>query len=218
MPIIHKIAVTALLTVSFFSLRPAYADSVVTLASVGTAADAGQTNSNGATVTISPNSAWAAALPGSSWVSYAATGNSSAAGYVQVPNGTVVNFSDTFTLASPASSGTVTVMADDSATVLLNGLVLLGETTVNNTYKVCSDFGIGCLQPTIIDLPVSLLSSGSNTLEFQVAQHNGSSFGLDYLASITEPTSTPESASGLLLVLGLGALALLGFFRKSGAF
>jgi hypothetical protein len=208
------IAVALFLFLSFCVAAPAHADTI-TLASVGTAADSGQTNSSGVTVPISQNSAWSNPLAGSSWISYASTGDTSAPGYIQVTNGTVVNFFDTFNLAGTATSGTLAVMADDSASVLLNGVVLVAETTLNNTYAVCSDFGVGCLQPTILDLPVSLLHSGANTLEFEVAQHNGSSFGLDYLGSIVDPVSTPEPSSAASLGLGLALLAMCGLFRKS---
>jgi hypothetical protein len=216
MRISGTVAVGVFLLLSFCTINPAHADTIA-LASGGTTADPGQTNSNGATVPISQNSAWANPLPGSSWVSYASTGNTSAPGFVQVPNGTIVSFFDSFNLAGAATSGTLAVMADDSATVLLNGVVLIGETTLNNTYAICSDFGVGCLQPTILDLPVSLLRSGANTLEFNVAQRNGSSFGLDYVGSIVDPVSTPEPSTTPSLVLGLGALVLIGFFRKSSS-
>jgi hypothetical protein len=196
-------------------IQPAKADSIVTLASASTAVDSSQTNSNGANVAITKNSAWADALPGSSWVSFASTGDTSASNFVTVANGTVVSFFDTFTVAGPATSGTLSVMADDSATVFLNGVQLIGETLANNTYAICSDFGVGCLQPTILDLPVSLLKTGSNTLEFEVAQRGGSSFGLDFMGSITDPVNTPEASSGAFLALALLGLALFGVARKS---
>jgi hypothetical protein len=106
-------------------------------------------------------------------------------------------------------------MADDSATVLLNGVALISETMTNNTYRICSDFGVGCLQPTILDLPVSLINSGSNTLEFEVAQRNGSSFGLDFLATIVDPVTTPEASTGAMLLLSVAGIALFGLYRKS---
>jgi hypothetical protein len=192
------------------------ADSVtIGLASAGTAADSGQFNSDGNTIAIAPNAAWAAALPGSSWVSFGLTGDTSAPGFFVVPNGTVVSFLDTFTVPGVATGGTLTVMADDSAAVFLNGVSLIAEaTSVGNAYNTCSNFGIGCVQATTIDLPGSLFTTGSNTLEFQVAQRAGSSFGLDYVATVIDPLPVSEPGSGILMAIGLLGLAIAGFRRE----
>jgi PEP-CTERM motif len=191
------------------------ADTVTTLGSVGTAIDSGQTNSNGNTIAIAPNSLWAPALAGTSWVSFGLTGDTQNPGFFVVPNGTVVSFYDVFNLAGTATGGSLTVMADDSATVILNGVTLMSEaSSVGNTYATCSDFGIGCLQPTTFDLPTDVLTAGSNTLEFQVAQRAGSSFGLDYSGYVTDPVATPEPGSGILLALGLLTMAIFALRRK----
>jgi hypothetical protein len=195
----------------FPASRPLQADSVISLASTSTLIDSGQYNSSGNTIAIAPNAAWAAALPGSSWVSFASTGDTAAPGFFVVPNGTVVSFFDVFTLPGIATSGTLTVMADDSAAVLLNGVVLMAEAdSAGNTYATCSDFGIGCVRPTTIDLPASLLQTGSNTLEFQVAQRDGSSLGLDYSGTVTDPPSVPEPGSEMLVGIGLLIVAIVG--------
>jgi len=198
-----------LLLLSFFDIKSTHADSIISLASVGTAVDSGQTNVNGATIAIAPNVAWASALPGSSWVSFSSTGDTSAAGFVAVPNGTVVTFFDVFNIPGIATGGSLTVMADDSATILLNGVILTTEaTSTGNTYSTCSDFGIGCILPMAINLPASLFQAGLNTLEFEVAQRNGSSFGLDYSASVIDPVEISEPGAGLMLGFGFGLLIL----------
>jgi hypothetical protein len=209
------VAASLFCILSFFCVTAAHADSIVSVASLGTSADSGESNSMGATIAISPNTGWATALTGSSWVSFANTGNTSAPGFVTVPNGTVVSFFDTFYIAGTPTGGTITVMADDSAAVLLNGVNLMSEASATgNTYTTCSNFGIGCLSPTTITIPASDLQTGSNTLEFDVAQRAGYSFGLDYIASITDPSSMTEPASGLLLALGLVGLAAMSIRRK----
>jgi hypothetical protein len=182
------VAASLFCILSFFGVTAAQADTIISLASLGTSADAGESNSMGATLAISPNTGWATALTGSSWVSFANTGNTSAPGFVTVANGT---------------------------TVLLNGVNLMSEaSSIGNTYTTCSNFGIGCVSPTTITIPASDLQTGSNTLEFDVAQRAGFSFGLDYIASITDPTSMTEPASGLLLIFGLIGLGAMAIRRK----
>lgn len=213
---IHKFQAAVLIICGFCFVTAAKADTI-TLASLGTAADAGETNSNGATITIAPNSLWASALPGSSWVSFASTGSTSTPGFIVVPNGTVVTFSDVFNLPGTPSGGSLSLMADDSASVYLNGtLFMSAASSTGNSYAVCSDFGIGCLVATTINLPASDLKEGSNTLEFMVAQENGSSFGLDYSGSVTDPaTSVPEPGMALLMMLGLMTVGGASFIRKA---
>jgi len=188
------------------------------LASVGTATDAGQTNFDGATVAIAPNSLWAAALPGSSWVSFGSTGSTTAAGFFVVPNGTIVNFFDIFNLSGTPTGGSISVLADDSAAVYLNGVLLQSEaSSTGNKYATCSDFGTGCLVAATINLPASDLNMGSNTLEFAVAQRNGGSFGLDYAGFVTDPSTTvPEPGLALLMMFGLVCVGGASFLRKTG--
>ena len=200
-------------SLSFLSVQPVKADTI-SLASTGTSADAGQTNSMGATVAVTPDSAWLSALPGSSWVSFAATTDSSA-GFIAVPNGTVVNFFDTFNIPGTPTSGSITVMADDSAAVMLNGVLLMAEAgSAGNTYATCSNSGIGCLSPVTINLPATDLKAGANTLEFEVAQRNGYSFGLDYVGSVVDPAIASEPSAGLMLGLGLLALSAIALRRR----
>jgi len=92
-------------------------------------------NTNSPTLNIDLNPAWSAALNGSSWVSNTQSGNPSDPGYVSPANGTDVVFADTFTINGTPTSGSVPVMADDTAAVFLNGVNLMPfATTVNNTY------------------------------------------------------------------------------------
>ena len=132
-----------------------------------------------------------------------------------MPNGTIVSFFDVFNISGTPTGGTISVMADDSATVILNGVTLMAEASMTgNTYATCSDFGIGCLVPTIVNLPTSALHTGSNTLEFDVAQRHGSSFGLDYSGFVRDTVPTPEPASVLLLGLGVLMIGVLAPRRK----
>jgi hypothetical protein len=147
-------------------------------------------------------------------VSFGSTGDTLASGFVAIPNGTVVSFFQVINLPGTATGGSLTVMADDSAAVLLNGVSLTSEAgSIGNIYTTCSDFGIGCVLPTTINLSAPLFHSGANTLEFQVAQRGGSSFGLDYSGSVSDVVDTAEPASGLMLGLGLLVLSPVVYRR-----
>src|SRR6267378_2682559 len=181
----------------------------ITFSSSGTATDPNQTNSTGMnTIPIAKNSAWADALPGSQWVSYRTTGDATAPDYFVVPNGAIVTFSQTFFLAGPPLMGSIRVMADDSTSVILNGMLLMAEAPQEgNTYFRCSDFPIGCLFPTTVDLTPAL-HAGLNTLQFQVAQRHMVAFGLDYVGSASVFESIPEPSSVALFGFGLAGMGL----------
>jgi hypothetical protein len=53
-------------------------------------------------------------------------------------------------------------------------------------------------------------------LRFDVAQRDGSSFGLDYAGSIAELSSVPEPGVALLMILGLVSIGCASFVRKPG--
>jgi hypothetical protein len=203
----------AILLVAGSFLLTAKADTFVASSAVNTSNDSisqGLTNA-GPTQNISPNPTWAPALPGSNWVSFADTGNPSDLGFYAVtPNGTSVTFAQTFTLYGPAYGGSLTVMADDTTSVALDGTTLFSA-NLGGSYPNCSNVPIGCLTTTAktIDLTpyIGLFNANStNTLSFQVYQEAGSSFGLDYAGTI----STPEPGMLAMLVLGLAALFIVG--------
>lgn len=130
-----------------------------------------------ATVAITPHPSWAQPLEGSQWISIAQTGWPLA---TWLPNGTVVSFSEAFSLASMPSSATVTFAADDSASLWLNGALVLAEASmVGNGYTVCSDAAPTCTGHTSVDV-LPWLAVGENVLRFDVAQRGGWSYGLNY--------------------------------------
>jgi hypothetical protein len=164
-------------------------------------------NSGFATVNISQNAAWYGPLSGSSWISYEQSGNPNSPGFVSPPNGTVVTFTDNFFIAGTPTNGLINVLADDTASVFLNGKLLKAAGT--QTGSNCSSNGIGCLSISEGDVTLTgALVAGENTITFGVKQQDGSSFGLDYSGAINY-TATPEPGSAALLGLPLIALGLL---------
>lgn len=173
-------------------------------------ADPNQTNNfAGAgtdTIAITPNPQWAAALPGSDWVSFAQTGTPNP---TPPPNTTAVRFTQLFNLSGTATSGSITVRADDTVAVFLNGTKILNENTSTNPndYPACSNTAPGCLTSTQSVLSFSTLQPfllvGQNEIVFQVFQRNLSSYGLNYAGSIT---TVPEPASMFLLGTGIAGI------------
>jgi hypothetical protein len=170
-------------------------------------------NSGHATVNLTgvlhPNPDWGTAFAGSDWISYGSTGDHSDSGYFSPANGTLVTFTTTFVLSGAITAATLSVMADDSTSVVLNGHTLA---TANTTHgSACSNTPIGCLASTGGVFSFASLSpylvDGTNTLSFGVLQVHGSSFGLDFAGSVTDNTATPEPAPLALIGAGLVALA-----------
>jgi hypothetical protein len=178
-------------------------------------------NSGNPTVNIIKNPAWADPLAGSSWVSTGSTGDPSAPGYVVFPNGTNILFSQTFLLDGIIDSASLSVMADDTAAVFVNGTKIFAESTGPSNIS-CAATPIGCLVSTTktfstADLKPYLATGAVNTISFQVFQVDKSSFGLDYAgqivthSGINPQTPTPEPGTLGLLGVALGGLV---FGRK----
>jgi hypothetical protein len=161
---------------------------------------------------VNANGVWASAIAHSSWVS-----NSPNAG----PNGSVVDpngfyyYATAFTAVGGLYYGSLSVMADDTAEVLLNGNVIVPFGAIGNDSKCATGSGPTC---TVVD---TITFSGSsdltllpfNTLEIIDAQTGLASAGVDFSADLTQ---TPEPSSLLLMGSGLLGLAMIAF-RKGKA-
>lgn len=206
-----------LLYISFlaFSLAPG---SRATTIQLDSSAATTINNSGNATVNISKNPAWADPLAGSSWVSTASTGNPSTPGYVVFPNGTNIMFTQNFILDGLVQSASLSVLADDTAAVYVNGTQIFAASTGPSNIP-CAGTAIGCLVNTTktfgtADLAPYWNTGAANTIQFQVMQLAGSSFGLDYAGQITTLSSpnqlsaTPEPGTLALLGIALGMVAV----------
>lgn len=201
---LKKLAVLVL--ASGCCLMTAKADTTASLAS----STATTNNSGSATQDIVGNSAWAAPLAGSSWISYADTGATNDPGFVVVPNGTAVTFSQTFNLSGSVSSAWLDVLADDTTSVWINGTEI-ASANLGGSYPTCSSLPIGCLTGTEGMFNTAQLApylvDGTNTISFVVYQEAGSSYGLDYSGAVV---TTPEPGSLMLLSSSLFGLAAIG--------
>jgi hypothetical protein len=159
---------------------------------------------------LNPNPYWAEALPGSDWISYGPTGDSGDPGYFSPPDGTVVTFTTLFTVTGAISSAELTVLADDTTSVILNGHLLMAANLSPGQH--CANGPIGCLTSTEEVFTYAELApylvDGANELSFGVVQVGGYSFGLDF--SGTVDPGTPEPATLALFGAGLVALVVLG--------
>jgi hypothetical protein len=160
------------------------------------------------TSALAPDSVWLAPVANSTWVGYAVT-----AGPVGTSNPDLgyYTFTTSFTVASAGTyAGSLSIVADDTAEVLLNGAVLMPFGILGSDAH-CADSGISCLgADTFSFTNLSLLGGlNANTLTFVVRQAgtgtvggSGDPSGLDFDANLTS-TAAPEPGSLLLLATGL---------------
>ncbi len=157
---------------------------------------------------VSANGVWTAAIAGTSWVSNSA--EAGPGGTVTDPNG-FYYYETTFSSLSGSTTydGSISVMADDTAEVLLNGVVIVpfGSIGADNH---CSIGTPNCTVVDTISLTDITLLAGTNTLEIINAQTDLSAAGVDLSMTLAQ---TPEPSSLLLMGSGLLGLALVVFWR-----
>jgi PEP-CTERM motif len=176
-------------------------------------APASLTNGTASTFALQANGVWGTiANSNAGWVGISATANSlgstaPAPGYYQ--------FSTTFNAAGGAYTGNLSILADDTAEIFLNGVLIRGFTSLGSD-SYCADTGIGCTTATVIPLSAITLNNGTNTLTFVVEQAGiiatGDPSGITFQSALR--SIAPEPNSLLLLATGLLGAAGLHLRRR----
>jgi hypothetical protein len=169
----------------------------------------------GTSFTLNPSNVWGGNITNSTWV-----GSSATAGPVGTSNPAFgfYTFTTNFTALSPGLySGTLNLMADDTAEVILNGSVVVPFGTLSPDTH-CAGSGVSCLAPTSVALNGVTLVSGTNanTLTFVVQQAGtgptggtNDPSGLDFQGSLASSTTAVPEPSALMLI-GTGLFGFAG--------
>jgi hypothetical protein len=181
----------------------------------GTFAYLGNIGTSFALSNVTPT--WAAAIPGSTWVGISPTAGPS--GTVN-PQFGIYTFTVDLGTGLAGYSGSIGILADDTASILLNGTLLAPFGGGLDGH--CDSTGISCESVTDVVLPASAFSAGDNVLTFQVLQSGtgpaggtGDPSGLDFEGSISSGIpGIPEPSTLFLFGTGLIGSAACLFHRK----
>ena len=157
-----------------------------------------------ATFNLSSGTGWHDPLGSSSYISFRSDTGPTESYYP--PNGDYF-YTTTFTTGanfSPASAvGTLTVLADDTVAVYLNGVLIrdaAGPMGPGNSYTNCSDTVPNCTTP--LTFSFTGIATGQNVLTFDVKQVNSFSEGLDFVGTIALNSAVTVTPNNVQLYAG----------------
>jgi hypothetical protein len=157
-------------------------------------------SSFGTPVVTVPNAAWAPAIGNSYWVGPYADTNSG-----NVPNGFEITYSLIFVVPGSPAAGTLTILADDEASLFVNG-TKLADDLLSGPAKNCAIDQPNCLLPLTLDIE-PYLKTGGNTVMATVAQRWGGPTGLDIDGTVRYGSPIPEPSTFVLVGLALALIA-----------
>ncbi len=162
----------------------------------------------GATYDLPTNNVWANPTGGSSWVGINPKDYPNG-GHVETPNGTIYDYLTTFS-ATAGSYLDLTLMADDTTYVYLNGVQVVSPSSFNTSGRCVTGLPTCTMQDNV---RIGNLAA-ANTLVFGVEQLYGNATGVDFSGTVGV---TPEPSSLLLMGSGLSGMAGMFFRRRRQA-